>query len=134
VQTLGQAPKRVFLALGRNELQPFTSAPQHLYLIRSVDPVDPPLAVPHATYVVARGPFSAREDRDLLQRHAIAAIVAKNSGGEAAYGKIAAARALQLPVIMMRRPALPEVASVATVDEVLALLDHALTLSTARGV
>jgi precorrin-6A/cobalt-precorrin-6A reductase len=134
VQTLGQAPKRVFLALGRNELQPFTSAPQHLYLIRSVDPVDPPLAVPHATYVVARGPFSASEDRDLLQRHAIAAIVAKNSGGEAAYGKIAAARALRLPVIMLRRPALPEGASVATVDEVLALLDHALTLSTARGV
>ncbi|HKQ55133.1 MAG TPA: precorrin-6A/cobalt-precorrin-6A reductase, partial [Methyloceanibacter sp.] len=134
VQTLGQAPKRVFLALGRNELQPFTSAPQHLYFIRSVDPVDPPLAVPHATYIVARGPFSASEDRDLLQRHAIAAIVAKNSGGEAAYGKIEAARALRLPVIMLRRPALPEVASVATVDEVLALLDHALTLSTARGV
>ena len=134
VQALGQAPKRVFLALGRNELRPFAAAPQHFYLIRSVDPVDPPLAVPHATYIAARGPFSASEDRDLLQNHAIEAIVAKNSGGEATYGKIEAARALGLPVIMLKRPVLPEVASVATVDEVLAALDHALTLSTARGV
>ena len=61
-------------------------------------------------------------------------IVAKNSGGEASYGKIGAARALRLPVIMLKRPALPEVASVATVEEVLAWLDHALTPSTARGV
>ncbi|MET0302156.1 MAG: precorrin-6A/cobalt-precorrin-6A reductase, partial [Methyloceanibacter sp.] len=134
VAALGPAPKRVFLALGRNELRPFGVAPQHFYLIRSVDPVDPPLAVPHAAYIVARGPFSASEDRELLQRHVIAAIVAKNSGGEATYGKIEAARALRLPVVMLRRPALPGVASVATVDEVLAALDHALTLSAARGV
>ena len=31
-------------------------------------------------------------------------IVAKNSGGEATYGKIEAARALRLPVIMLKRP------------------------------
>jgi precorrin-6A/cobalt-precorrin-6A reductase len=134
VRALGPAPRRVFLALGRNELQPFASAPQHSYLIRSVDPVDPPLDVPHVTYLTARGPFSESEDRDLLMRHSIEVIVAKNSGGEATYGKIAAARTLQLPVIMLKRPLLPEVASVATVEEALGLLDHALTLSTARGV
>ncbi len=134
VAALGQAPKRVFLALGRNELQSFAAAPQHFYLIRSVDPVDPPLAVPHATYITARGPFSESEDRALLARNNIEAIVAKNSGGKASYGKIEAARALHLPVVMLKRPALPEVASVATVSEVLTFLDHALTLSTARGV
>jgi precorrin-6A/cobalt-precorrin-6A reductase len=134
VRALGQASRAVFLALGRNELRPFASAPQHSYLIRSVDPVDPPLGVPHVTYITARGPFSESEDRDLLTRHNIEAIVAKNSGGAATYGKIAAARALRLPVIMLKRPALPDVASVATVEEALALLDHALMLSTARGV
>ena len=134
VQALGQTPQRVFLALGRNELQPFTSAPQHFYLIRSVDPVDPPLAVPHATYITARGPFSESEDRALLTQHNIETIVAKNSGGNAAYSKIAAARALARPVVMLRRPILPEADSVATVDEALNWLDHALTLSTARGV
>jgi len=134
VRALGEQPKRAFLALGRNELRPFAAAPQHSYLIRSVDPVDPPLAVPDATYIAARGPFGESEDRALLARHNIEVIVAKNSGGEATYGKIEAARALGLPVIMLKRPALPQVASVATVEEVLAWLDHALTPSTARGV
>jgi precorrin-6A/cobalt-precorrin-6A reductase len=134
VHALGQAPRRVFLALGRKELQPFTAAPQHVYLIRSVDPVDPPLAVPYAIYISARGPFSEAEDRVLLKRHRIDVVVAKNSGGTATYGKVGAARTLQLPVIMLARPALPEVASVATVDEVLAWLDQAMTSSAARGV
>jgi precorrin-6A/cobalt-precorrin-6A reductase len=134
VRALGQAPRRVFLALGRKELQPFTAAPQHVYLIRSVDPVDPPLSVPHAIYIAARGPFGEAEDRALLKRHRIDAVVAKNSGGSATYGKIAAARTLQLPVIMLTRPALPEAQSVATVEEVLAWLDHAIASSTARGV
>ena len=134
VAALGSTPRRVFVALGRNELQPFAAAPQHHYLIRSVDPVDPPLAVPHATYITARGPFSEAEDRALLERHDIELVVAKNSGGPSTYGKIAAARALGLPVIMLKRPALPEVESAETVDEVLTWLDHALTFSTARGV
>jgi precorrin-6A/cobalt-precorrin-6A reductase len=134
VRALGQAPRRVFLALGRKELQPFTAAPQHVYLIRSVDPIDPPLAVPHAICVAARGPFNEAEDRALLKRHRIDVVVAKNSGGTATYGKIAAARTLQLPVIMLARPALPEVPSLATVEEALAWLDHAIASSTARGV
>src|SRR5215470_3298984 len=111
VRALGGAPRRVFLALGRNELAPFAAAPQHHYLVRSVDPVDPPLEVPHAVYVTGRGPFAEAEDRALLERHGIDLIVAKNSGGAATYGKIAAARALHLPVIMLRRPALPAVAA-----------------------
>ncbi len=134
VKAIGDAPRRVFLALGPKELRPFEDAKQHSYLIRSVDPVEPPLSVPHAAYLAARGPFSAAEDRVLLERHRIEIVVAKNSGGEATYGKIEAARALGLPVVMLKRPALPEVESAATVDEVLAWLDHALTLSTARGV
>jgi precorrin-6A/cobalt-precorrin-6A reductase len=134
VRALGAAPRRVFLALGRKELRPFDSAPQHFYLVRSVDPVEPPLAVPRAEYIAARGPFIETEDRALLQAHGIDIVVAKNSGGEATYGKIAASRSLGLAVIMLKRPALPEVESVATIDEALRWLDHALTLSAARGV
>ncbi len=134
VAALGKAPRRVFLALGRKEIKPFAAAPQHAYLVRSVDPVDPPLAVPHAIYITARGPFSEADDHALLKRHRIDVVVAKNSGGEGTYGKIEAARALHLPVIMLKRPALPEVAAVETVEEVLAWLDHAIASSTARGV
>jgi precorrin-6A/cobalt-precorrin-6A reductase len=134
VRALGAAPRRVFLALGRKELRPFDSAPQHFYLVRSVDPVEPPLAVPRAQYITARGPFSEADDRALLEAHRIDIVVAKNSGGDATYGKIAAARTLGLPVVMLKRPMLPDVPSVATVDDALRWLDHALTLSAARGV
>jgi precorrin-6A/cobalt-precorrin-6A reductase len=124
VEALAAAPRRVFLALGRNELAPFTAAPQHHYLVRSVDPVDPPLAVPHAIYVTGRGPFGEADDRALLQAHGIEVVVAKNSGGTATYGKIAAARALGLPVILLRRPVLPDVPAVETVEAALAWLDR----------
>ncbi len=124
---LGGTPRRVFLALGRKELAPFAGAPWHHYLVRSVDPVEPPLAVPHAHYVTGRGPFGEADDRALLEEHQIEIVVAKNSGGTATYGKIAAARALGLPVVMLRRPVLPQVPAVETVEDALAWLDHALT-------
>jgi precorrin-6A/cobalt-precorrin-6A reductase len=127
VRAFGDARRRVFLALGRQELAPFVRAPQHHYLIRSVDPVDPPLALPHATYVTGRGPFSEADDRALLTEHRIDIVTAKNSGGTATYGKIAAARALRLAVIMLRRPPALDAPSVETVDDAVAWLDHAFT-------
>jgi precorrin-6A/cobalt-precorrin-6A reductase len=124
MRTLGDTPRRVFLALGRNDIAPFVQAPQHRYLVRSVDPVEPPLRVPHAHYVIGRGPFSQADDQALLTAHGIETVVCKNSGGDATYGKIAAARALRLDVIMLRRPALPEVEAVATIADALAWIDH----------
>jgi precorrin-6A/cobalt-precorrin-6A reductase len=134
VDAVGQESRRVFVALGRNELAPFTDAPQHHYLIRSVDPVDPPLPLPHAVYVTARGPFSEESDRALMAAHGIDVVISKNSGGNAAYGKIAAARALGIEVVMLRRPPQPEGPAVATVVEAIAWLDHVLTSAAARGV
>ena len=134
VTALGAAPRRVFLALGRKELAPFVEAPQHRYLVRSVDPVDPPLAVPRAAYVIGRGPFTESDDRVLLRAHGIEVVVAKNSGGTATYGKIAAARGLGLLVVMLSRPALPEVNAVETVEDALAWLDHVCAPSADRGV
>jgi precorrin-6A/cobalt-precorrin-6A reductase len=134
VHALGDKPRRVFLALGRKEVAPFAQAPQHHYLVRSVDPIDPPLAVPHAEYIRARGPFGEDDERALLSDRGIDVIVSKNSGGSATYGKIAAARALGIAVIVLRRPTLPEVPAVETVDAALAWLDHALAPQVARGV
>jgi precorrin-6A/cobalt-precorrin-6A reductase len=134
VAALGGAPRRVFLALGRKDLAPFAQAPQHHYLVRSVDPVDPPLAVPRATYVTGRGPFAEAYDRALLHAHGIEVIVAKNSGGAATYGKIAAARTLGLLVIMTSRPPLPAVRAVETVEDALAWLNHMRAPRAERGV
>jgi precorrin-6A/cobalt-precorrin-6A reductase len=134
VRALGEAPRRVFLALGRNDIVPFVEAPQHHYLIRSVDPVEPPLRVPHASYVTGRGPFTEADDGALLTAHGIEMVVCKNSGGEATYGKIAAARTLGLEVVMLRRPALPEVEAVVAIEDALAWIDHTLVPCADREV
>jgi len=132
VRRLGERPRRVFVTLGRTELAPLVMAPQHFYLIRSVDPVEPPLPLPRVSYVTDRGPFSAAHDQALMGAHAIDAVIAKNSGGGATYGKIAAARALSVDVIMLRRPAPPDRRAVETLGEVVAWLDHAIASATAR--
>jgi precorrin-6A/cobalt-precorrin-6A reductase len=133
VTALGSTPRRVFLALGRNELRPFEAAPAHFYLIRSVDPVEPPLALPDAIYLTGRGPFNEAAEHALLVQHRIDVVVAKNSGGTATYGKIAAARRLGLPVIMLQRPP-PRTEAVGNVEQVLARLDHVLASAAERGV
>lgn len=138
VRRLGEQPRRVFVTLGRTELAALTRAPQHFYLIRSVDPVEPPLALPHVSYLTDRGPFSAADDQALMSAHAIDAVIAKNSGGAASYGKVAAARALGIEVIMLRRPGPLDGSAAETVDEAITALNHAIasvvTRDIARGV
>jgi precorrin-6A/cobalt-precorrin-6A reductase len=134
VAALGEKPTSVFLALGRQEVAAFEAAPQHHYLVRSVDPVTPPLTVPNAAYVLARGPFNEADERALLVDHRIDVVVSKNSGGLATYGKIAAARALGIEVIMVRRPMLPDVPSAETVEALIEMVDHCLAPVAERGV
>ncbi|NGO50533.1 cobalt-precorrin-6A reductase [Allomesorhizobium camelthorni] len=134
VKALGPEPRKVFLALGRQEIAEFASAPQHAYVIRSVDPVEPPLDVPDATYILARGPFAEADELELLKTHRVDAIVAKNSGGSATYGKIAAARKLGIEVMLFRRPMLPDVPAAASVEELLEKVDHWLGPAEKRGV
>ena len=105
VAALAGPARRVFLAIGRQQVPAFSAQPQHHYLLRVVEEVKPPL--PHTTVVVGRGPFDEAEDTVLLQAQGIDIVVSKNAGGRGAYAKIAAARALGLPVIMVERPALP---------------------------
>jgi precorrin-6A/cobalt-precorrin-6A reductase len=69
-----------------------------------------------------------------MTEHRIDVVVAKNSGGAATYGKIAAARVLGIDVIVLRRPRAPDGAAVETIEDAIAWLDHALTSATARGV
>ncbi|RWM23683.1 cobalt-precorrin-6A reductase [Mesorhizobium sp.] len=133
-KALGMAPRRVLLAIGRQEAGAFEAAPQHHYLIRSVDPVEPKLAVPDAVNLLARGPFPEADERALLEKHGIDAVVSKNSGGDATYGKLAAARALGIEVIIVRRPPLPDVPSAETVDQLAAKVDHLFDPVAERGV
>lgn len=122
IAALGEAPRRVFLAIGRQTLDAFAVAPQHHYLLRLVDPPTEPLPLPRAEAVIARGPFTVEGDRALLADHRIEVIVAKNAGGVGAEAKLLAARELGLPVILIDRPAVPDRRVARTADEVMAWL------------
>jgi precorrin-6A/cobalt-precorrin-6A reductase len=112
---------RVFLSVGQSDLGAFGGLGQW-FLVRTVEPAEPCLA--NAYWLVERGPFRLEDELELLRAHAIDVVVAKASGGAATYGKIAAARQLGLPVIMVRRPPPPPGPLVDSVDAALAWLTH----------
>lgn len=102
---LGSKQKRVFLTIGRLQLEAFAAAAQHFYLIRAIDALDPAPSLPHHRVISGRGPFALEAEERLLREEEIDVIVTKNSGGDATYAKILAARRLGLPVVMVERPA-----------------------------
>ena len=114
--------QRAFLTTGRQDLAPFAGMPDIWFLVRAIEPPDPmPLA--RASVIHARGPFDERDELALMRDHDIDALVAKNSGGTAAAPKLAAARSLGIPVVMVRRPQSPDGPLAVTVDDALAWLD-----------
>lgn len=130
VAALPTQPARVFLAIGKQNLDAFAALPQHYFLLRLVDaPAAPPL--PNAAVIIAKGPFDVAGDTALLRAHAITHIIAKNAGGQGAQAKLAAARALRLPVIMIARPDVPLRETVGTVAAMMDWLAHHSAL---RGV
>jgi precorrin-6A/cobalt-precorrin-6A reductase len=122
VAALAGPPQRVFLAIGRQHIDAFAAQPQHRYLLRLVDDPTGPLPFP-AEVVVARGPFDVAGDTALMRDHGTDVIVAKNAGGKGAVAKIAAARALGLPVVMIDRPVIPPRPVVQGVAAVMAWLN-----------
>lgn len=133
INSIGTAPRRVFVTLGRQELEPLTIAPQHHYLIRSVEPVLPSLPIPSADYILDRGPFGVESEKALLEMHKIDVIVSKNSGGAASVAKLMAARSLQIPVVMIERPPAEKIAALQTIDDVTGALNHWLVSQEKRG-
>ncbi|WP_264212821.1 cobalt-precorrin-6A reductase [Leisingera thetidis] len=123
-KALPDAPARVFLAIGKQNLAQFAAKPQHHYLLRLVDEPQAPLPLPHATVEIARGPFDVAGDTALMQRQGITHVVAKNAGGAGAAAKLTAARSLGLPVIMIGRPQVPARPVLGSVAEVMAWLSH----------
>ncbi len=100
--------RRAFLTTGRQELAAFAPLDQTWFLIRCVDPPSGPLP-PAREVVLARGPYDAASERALMRRHRIDLLVTKNSGGQMTAGKLAAARELGIPVVMVSRPPLMDV-------------------------
>lgn len=106
-QRLEQVTKpgqRVLLTTGGTSLEHFTGLNQLHFVVRCVDPPQPPPAFASYSLIIDRGPFNQASEVQLLAEQHIDILVSKNSGGPAAAPKLAAARAAGLPVIMVGRP------------------------------
>ncbi len=120
---VGAEPQRVLLTIGRQEVGAFRTAPQHFYIVRAIDPPDEADLPPRTEVIQQRGPFSPHDEIALMRAHGIGCLVSKNAGGGATYAKIAAARELGLPVIMISRPHKPARLTLEDVDAVCTWLE-----------
>ncbi|MEM1392873.1 MAG: cobalt-precorrin-6A reductase [Cyanobacteria bacterium P01_H01_bin.150] len=108
VDILPSFAKRVFLTIGRQEIIAFTQLENIWFLMRMIEKTSSNIALPKGLILNDRGPFDKDSEKQLLQKHNIDTIVSKNSGGNATYAKITAARELGIKVVMVKRPMLPE--------------------------
>jgi precorrin-6A/cobalt-precorrin-6A reductase len=113
--------RRAFVTTGRQGLAAFADVDGMWFLIRCVDPPAGPL--PEVCEVVlARGPYDAEAEHALMSEHEIDVLVTKNSGGELTAGKLAAARQLGIPVIVIARSAAEDIPMYCSSAEVAARL------------
>ncbi|MFC8508568.1 cobalt-precorrin-6A reductase [Streptomyces sp. NPDC057411] len=115
---------RVFLTSGRLGLAAFADRPEW-FLVRSVDAPDVPMPA-RSELLLDRGPFTLDGERGLLARHRIDVLVTKDSGGAATAPKLTAAREAAVPVVVVRRPPVPQGVPVASTPEEAAAWARAL--------
>ncbi|MEA5575340.1 cobalt-precorrin-6A reductase [Anabaena sp. UHCC 0451] len=108
--------KRVFLTIGRQEISAFSHLQEMWFLMRMIDPPNADAVIPPGLMLFDRGPFSLEDEREILTNYNIDTIVSKNSGGNATYPKIIAAREMGIKVVMVKRPPVPPGEQVADVE------------------
>jgi precorrin-6A/cobalt-precorrin-6A reductase len=109
--------ERIFLTTGRQDLAEFAACPQW-FLARMVEPPEPPMPQ-RIEVLLSRGPFTVDGEVELMRSREIDVLVTKDSGGEMTSAKLEAAAQLGVPVVIVRRPALPPAEVVRTVEDVL---------------
>lgn len=114
---------RVFLSIGRQEVDRFAACHNAWFLIRAIEEPTGPLPDLHEI-LLRRGPYSLDEELQLLRDYSINYIISKNSGGAATYSKIQAAQLLKIPVIMVKQPVKHLVRTVETVEDVIVEIDR----------
>jgi precorrin-6A/cobalt-precorrin-6A reductase len=103
---LATGSSRIFLAIGRKEINEFSGLEDLYFLLRFVDP--PQSAPDFARHHVLTGrPGGYDDERSILQKFAIDTVVAKNGGSAASRAKIDAALDLGVRVILIDPPAPP---------------------------
>lgn len=111
------------LATGRHSLAAFIGRADATLYLRQIDPADAPFPLPRGGYVVARPAFDLADETRLFRDLRIDLLVVKDAGGSAG-AKLAAARALGLPVIVVARPPQPPGEKAESVEAALRWLEQ----------
>lgn len=99
--------QRPLFTLGREPLEHLDEIPDHQHW--TVRCLHSQAATARADIIGARGPFTLDGERQLFGRLACDVLVSKNSGSQATEPKLQVARELGVPVLVLRRPELPNV-------------------------
>ena len=111
--------QRVFSTTGLTGLADLTADARVKFFVRRLRPGPVPEMADHVRFVHGEGPFSTEDEVATLRELKIDVLIVKNSGGAASATKLAAARALGLPVILLARPQQPEGEILETVEQAL---------------
>jgi precorrin-6A/cobalt-precorrin-6A reductase len=111
--------ERVLLTTGRQGLPAFAALEDAWFLVRCVEPPEPPLPLRHQL-LLDRGPYNLESELGLIDEHRIDLLITKDSGGTLTEAKLDATRLRGLPVIVIRRPPRLGGAAVSTVAAALA--------------
>jgi precorrin-6A/cobalt-precorrin-6A reductase len=93
----------VFLATGRQTVEEFAGLDGPVWC-RVIDPPEAAFPLARGGWVPGRPPFAVADEVALFRRLGVGVLVAKDSGAAEAEAKLAAAREMGLPVVMLRRP------------------------------
>lgn len=92
--------------VGQDFIEELAKNTQQRQFLRTA--VIPKIELPESvTWIKAIGPFSYEDEINLLRESNIDVLLSKNSGGDSTVAKLHAARELSVPVLMLKRPALP---------------------------
>ncbi len=116
------APPVALITLGSRAVGSFRCIDGMRLIFRMIAPPMEPLPKAGMEVLLQRGPFDVEGEKALMTDRRIGALVTRASGGGATEAKIRAARDLHLPVIMIRRPAIPEGPVAASAEGVLGWL------------
>ncbi len=99
--------RRPLFTLGREPLQHLDEIPlEQFWTLRALETCP---GNDRCEVIGARGPFHIEDERALFQRRKIDVLISKNSGSVATEPKLEVARELGIPVLILKRPALPDV-------------------------
>ena len=107
----------VFLATGRKTLERFANLSENQLICRQIDPPNGVFPFANGRFLIGRPPFSVEDEMKLFTDLKVDWLIVKNAGGAASYSKLEAARRLGLKVGMIKRPAVPDVLMVSTVED-----------------